>query len=45
MENTKNILALVEWYMEEYGLNEDDAWRCAQFDLYPEQYNADDYDA
>lgn len=42
---TMNILELVEWYMEEYELDEDTAWRCAQYDLYPDSYNADDYDA
>lgn len=49
MENANgkkmNYLELIDMYMEEYGLDEDTACRCASYDLHPETYNADDYDA
>lgn len=38
-----NYLETVNFYMEEYGMSEDDACRCADADFNPD-YNADDYD-
>ena len=40
-----NYLELVEYLMSEYGLDEDTACREASATLYPETYDADDYDA
>lgn len=41
---SRNYLELVEFLMDEYGLDEDTACREASAELYPETYNADDYD-
>lgn len=41
---TMNYLELVELFMEEYGLDEETACRCADMETNPD-YNADDYDA
>ena len=38
-----NYLELVEFYMEEYGMDEESACRCADADTNP-NYDADDYD-
>ncbi len=40
-----NYLQLVDYYMNEYGYDEDLACRLAHADLHPETYSADDYDA
>lgn len=39
-----NYLELVEFYMDEYGMDEETACRLADMDTNPE-YSADDYDA
>jgi hypothetical protein len=39
-----NYLALVEYFMEELGYDEDLACRLADYELCPETYCADDYD-
>ena len=41
---TMNYLELVDFYMEEYGMDEDAACRLADMETNPE-YSADDYDA
>lgn len=41
----KNFLELVEYYMDEYGYEEDLACRLASQELYPETYDANDYDS
>ena len=42
MENM-NYLELIDYYMDEYGLDEETACRCADRDTNPD-YCADDYD-
>ena len=39
-----NFLELVEFYMDVEGYDEELACRIASQELYPERYNADDYD-
>jgi len=42
--SSMNFLELVDYYMD-MGYDEDLACRLAHWDLHPETYNADDYDA
>ena len=44
MNNKSNYLQLVEELMNTYGLDEDTACREASYQLYPETYDANDYD-
>ena len=39
-----NILEYIDFLMEEYGMSEEDAGRCADAEFNPD-YNPDDYDA
>lgn len=41
----RNYLELVEEFMDKYGYDEDTASREAFATMYPEKYDADDYDA
>ena len=45
MEKKMNYLELVEFLMNEYGMDEDTACREASAELHPETYDANDYDA
>ena len=38
-----SYLELVEFYMQEYKLSEEDACRCADLEMFAD-YNADDYE-
>lgn len=39
-----NYLELVDYLMDEYGMDEDTACREASAELYPDTYDANDYD-
>lgn len=38
-----NYLELVEFFMDEYGMDEENACRCADLELIPD-YNSEDYE-
>lgn len=40
----RDYLSQVEYYMDTYGYDEDLACRLADYDFFPERYDADDYD-
>ena len=40
-----NYLETVDYYMNEWHLDEETACRIADSEFFPEEYNADDYDA